>query len=246
MSTRFSSADTAWLHMDRPTNLMVINSVLLFDEPVDWERLKQVTQRRMVDRYPRFRQHVVESRLPLRPPAWQDDPDFALEHHMHHLALPAPGNRAALQELVSDMMVTPLDHSRPLWQVYLVDGFGEGAAIISRMHHCIADGIALARVMLSLTDSGPEVGTGPAQDERLASGPRGGLTGRGEVTVGLMVDAALIPDPEQIVIQLERELESLARPTHDANATRERDAGQRPTDRGQPWAERHSLLASPF
>ena len=68
MSTRFSSADTAWLHMDRPTNLMVINSVLLFDEPVDWERLKQVTQRRMVDRYPRFRQRVVESRLPLLPP----------------------------------------------------------------------------------------------------------------------------------------------------------------------------------
>ena len=68
MSTRLSSADAAWLHMDRPTNLMVINSVLLFDEPVDWERVKEVTQPRLVDRYPRFRQRVVESRLPLRPP----------------------------------------------------------------------------------------------------------------------------------------------------------------------------------
>ena len=182
MSTRFSSADTAWLHMDRPTNLMVINSVLLFDEPVDWQRLKQVTQRRMVDRYPRFRQHVVESHLPLRPPAWQDDPDFALEHHMHHLALPAPGDRAALQELLSDMMATPLDHNRPLWQVYLVDGFGEGAAIISRMHHCIADGIALARVMLSLTDSEIE----PAPDERPASGPGGGLSGAANSAMRLL------------------------------------------------------------
>ncbi len=53
MSSRFSSADTAWLHMDRPTNLMVINSVLLFDEPVDWNRVKQITQERLVDRYPR-------------------------------------------------------------------------------------------------------------------------------------------------------------------------------------------------
>ena len=60
MSARLSSADAAWLHMDRPTNLMVINSVLLFDQPVDWERVKQVTQLRLVDRYPRFRQHALQ------------------------------------------------------------------------------------------------------------------------------------------------------------------------------------------
>ena len=68
MTGRLSSADTAWLHMDRPTNLMVINSVLLFDEPVDWERLTKVIADALVDRYPRFRQRVVESRLPLRAP----------------------------------------------------------------------------------------------------------------------------------------------------------------------------------
>jgi WS/DGAT/MGAT family acyltransferase len=156
--TRLSSADAAWLHMDRPTNLMVINSVLLFDDPVDWERVKQVTQERLVDRYPKFHQRVVESRLPVRPPRWEDDPDFALEHHMHHLALPAPGDAAALQELVGDLMTMPLDRNRPLWHEYMVDGFGEGAALIVRMHHCIADGIALARVMLSMTDSMPGAG----------------------------------------------------------------------------------------
>jgi diacylglycerol O-acyltransferase / wax synthase len=156
MSTRMSSADAAWLHMDRPSNLMIINSVLLFDEPIDVERVKQVIARRLVGRYPRFRQRVVESRLPLRPPSWEDDPDFSLEHHVHHLALPAPGDQAALQELVGDLMTMPLDRNRPLWHWYLVDGFGDGAAVICRMHHCIADGIALARVMLSLTDPGPD------------------------------------------------------------------------------------------
>jgi WS/DGAT/MGAT family acyltransferase len=171
-----SSADTAWLHMDRPTNLMVINSVLLFDEPVDWERLKQTTQRRLVDRYPRFRQRVVESHLPLRAPKWEDDPEFALEHHMHHLALPAPGDAAALQELVADLMMMPLDRNRPLWQTYMVDGFGDGAAMITRMHHCIADGIALARVMLSLTDSEPDAPIEPDLDERLRSGSNGLLS----------------------------------------------------------------------
>lgn len=158
MSTRLSSADAAWLHMDRPTNLMVINSVLLFDQPVDWERLKQINQERLVDPYPKFAQRVVESRLPLRPAKWEDDPDFAIEHHMHHIALPAPGDDAALQELVGDLMTMPLDRNRPLWQEYMVDGYGEGAALIVRMHHCIADGISLARVMLSLTDSGSDAG----------------------------------------------------------------------------------------
>jgi hypothetical protein len=147
--------------MDRPTNLMVINSVLLFEEPVDWERLRQITQQRLVDRYPKFHQRVVESRLPLRPQSWEDDPDFSLEHHMHHRALPAPGDRAALQQLVSDLMTMRLDRNRPLWNLYMVDGLGNGAALISRMHHCIADGIALARVMLSLADSEPDAGIAP-------------------------------------------------------------------------------------
>jgi diacylglycerol O-acyltransferase / wax synthase len=166
MSARLSTADTAWLHMDRPTNLMVINSVELFDEPPDWDRVRQVIQQRLVDRYPRFRQRVVESHLPLRAPRWENDPDYALEHHVHHLALPAPGDRAALQELIGDLMTVPLDRSRPLWHTYLVDGFGDGAAIINRMHHCIADGIALARVMLSLTDSNPDAGIAPPAPQR--------------------------------------------------------------------------------
>jgi len=152
-ATRMSNADAAWLHMDRPTNLMVINSVLLFDEQVDLARLTDTVQHRLVDRYPRFRRRVVESRLPLLPPSWEDDPDFALHHHIHHLALPAPGDKGTLKELVGDLMATPLDRSRPLWNLYLVDGLGEGCAVICRMHHCIADGIALGRVMLSLTDS---------------------------------------------------------------------------------------------
>ena len=76
MSAHLSSADRAWLHMDRPTNLMVINSVELFDRPLDWERFKQITQTRLVDRYPRFRQRVVESHLPLRAPRWDERPGF--------------------------------------------------------------------------------------------------------------------------------------------------------------------------
>ncbi len=188
MSATFSSADAAWLHMDRPTNLMVINSVLLFDGPVDWDRAVELTQRRLVDPYPKFRQRVVESRLPLRPPHWEDDPDFAIEHHMHHLALPAPGDVATLQALVGDLMTMPLDRSRPLWHTYMIDGFGDGAAMIIRMHHCIADGIALARVMLSLTDAAPDAGVAPLEPEPRA--PERGLLGSVTATGAALVGSA--------------------------------------------------------
>ena len=197
MSARLSSADTAWLHMDRPTNLMVINSVDLFDEPLDWELVKQITQTRLLDRYPRFRQRVVESRVPLRPPRWEDDPDFSLEHHMHHRALPAPGDRAALQALVSDLMTQPLDRNRPLWHTYMVDGFGSGAAIIHRIHHCIADGVSLARVMLSLTDAEPDAGVAPPAPEPDRPSSNGlarsvaGSTGRALLSAGAAGATAL-------------------------------------------------------
>ena len=167
-----STADAAWLRMDRPTNLMIVNSVLWFDEPVDWERCKAVFLDRIVARFDRFRQRAAEG-LPLAPPHWEDDPGFDPALHFHHVALPAPHDRAALQDFIGDRIATPLDHSRPLWEVYLIDDFGSGCAILVRIHHSIADGIALARVMLTLTDGGePGAGhRGGRSRQRLA--PRG-------------------------------------------------------------------------
>ena len=164
---RMGNADAAWLHMDRPTNLMVVNSVLWFDEPLDIERGRLIMEERLVNRYPRFRQRVAEPRLGIGPPYWEDDPDFDLDRHIHHVALPEPGDAAALQELVADLMATPLDRAKPLWDLYVVDGFGHGTALISRMHHCIADGIALARLLFSLTDSEPDAGIASEEGGRL-------------------------------------------------------------------------------
>ena len=111
-----SHADAAWLHMDRPTNLMIVTSALWTDAPLDESRLRQVIQERLVDAYPRFRQRVVEG---LTGPHWEDDPTFDLDLHMHHLALPHPGDRGALEAVVGDLMAQPLDRSRPLWEATL-------------------------------------------------------------------------------------------------------------------------------
>src|SRR5271165_3180729 len=107
--SQFSSADAAWLHMDRPTNLMVINSVLRFDEQLDWLRLEEVVARRLVAPYPRFHQRAAERRLTVGGPRWEEDQDFDLARHMHRLGLPAPGDESALKELIGDLAAIPLD-----------------------------------------------------------------------------------------------------------------------------------------
>jgi WS/DGAT/MGAT family acyltransferase len=174
---QMASVDTAWLHMDRPTNLMVITSVMTFEGSLNIDKVRVLLEERLL-RFDRFRQRVVESSLPLTTPTWELDPHFDIHSHLHHIALPAPGDQAQLQQLVGDIMSQGLDHSKPLWQFYVVDNYRGGSAVISRIHHCIADGIALTRLMLSLTDETPdtvwieEESTAPARKRR---GPLGRL-----------------------------------------------------------------------
>jgi len=161
-----TSVDAAWLHMEHPSNLMMVTGVLAFDEPIDFERLTLAIEQGLM-RYPRFRQRIVEPRRPLASPRWEVDPGFDIRSHVHRVALPSPGDKVALQDLVSDLMSTPLDFSKPLWHFHLIEGYGSGCAVLTRLHHAIADGIALIEVLLSLTDQAdvvpePEVPKPPA------------------------------------------------------------------------------------
>mgnify|MGYP001335283176 CR=1 FL=1 len=158
-----SHTDAAWLHMDQPTNLMVITGVNWFEATPDWDRFRELVRERLVDPYPRFRQRVVEGTPPLAGPHWEEDPNFDIDLHLHHVALPAPNDRVALARLVGDITSTPLDPAQALWQIHMVDGLGSGAAVVYRIHHCIADGIALSRVLLSLADQEPGVDARPIE-----------------------------------------------------------------------------------
>lgn len=141
--------------MEHPTNLMMISGIFMFDEPLELSALHEVIENRLLS-FRRFRQKVARPPLGFMTPYWVDDQDFDIRAHIHRIALPAPGDQAALQELANDLMSTPLDFSKPLWHIHLVDNFGKGCALVCRLHHCIADGIALMRVLLSLTDAAPE------------------------------------------------------------------------------------------
>jgi WS/DGAT/MGAT family acyltransferase len=148
---RISSVDTAWLRMDRPGNLMMICGVLVLDQPIEFKHLQETVVSRFLC-FRRFRQRPVHEAAGAY---WEDAADFDLSAHVHHLALPGAGRQEELQELASDLMSTPLDPNKPLWQFHLVDNYSGRSAVIIRIHHCYADGIALMKVMLSLTAETP-------------------------------------------------------------------------------------------
>lgn len=143
-----SRVDTAWLRMERPTNLMMITGVMMFETPLDIRRLRQVIEEKFLA-YPRFRQKAVDTPTGAY---WQDDEHFDLDWHIHLTALPGRGGKRELERLVSRLASTPLDPSKPLWRFHLVERYDGGSALIARIHHCYADGIALVQVLLSLTE----------------------------------------------------------------------------------------------
>jgi WS/DGAT/MGAT family acyltransferase len=147
-----SRVDTAWLRMERATNLMMITSVMMFEEEMDLERLKRLVKTRFLA-YPRFRQKAVDGAAGAY---WEDDADFDLDYHVRLSALPGRGGKRELERFVSQQASTPLDKTKPLWQFHLVEKYGGGSALVTRIHHCYADGMALVQVMLSITDTARE------------------------------------------------------------------------------------------
>jgi WS/DGAT/MGAT family acyltransferase len=172
---RMSAVDTAWLRMDRPTNLMMIVGVWVLDEPLEFDRFRQLIAERFL-RFERFRQRPVDDGAGA---AWELDHDFDLDSHVRRIALPEPAGKAELESLVSDLAGAKLDPRRPLWQFQLVENYTTGAAVVMRIHHCYADGIALTRVLLSLTDTErePPPQAEPAAPPAARPGrlPKGGL-----------------------------------------------------------------------
>jgi WS/DGAT/MGAT family acyltransferase len=161
---RISPVDTAWLRMDRPTNLMMIVGIMMFDGAMDYARLRRTLEARLLP-YRRFRQKVVHDATGAW---WEDDADFDLDGHLHHAALPAGDHKVELQKMAAELMSTPLDPNRPLWSFHLVDRYDGGSALVVRIHHCIADGIALIGVMLSLTDLSPDAADRPGPPLEMA------------------------------------------------------------------------------
>ncbi|MFT7582150.1 MAG: diacylglycerol O-acyltransferase [Myxococcota bacterium] len=144
--------DTAWLHMDSPTNLMVVTGFFRFERPITLDRIKAAANGGLL-KFDRFRSRIDDKRGFFARPRWVEDPDFDLNRHIVTDTLAEPGDDAALRQAIEARVGVPLDSNHPLWEMHLLQGYGSGCVLFFRIHHCIADGIALMQVLLSMCDA---------------------------------------------------------------------------------------------
>ena len=170
---------------------MHVGSVAIFQPPedgFDYDRLVRLIKGRIA-LVPRFRQRVRWVPGGLANPIWVDDESFDVTYHVRRSALPRPGTDAQLRELVGRIMSRPLDRSRPLWEMYLVEGLDRGRfAILSKTHHAMVDGISAVDIGQVILDIDPEPRT-IATDEWMPGREPSGI----ELMVGAMGDIVKSP-----------------------------------------------------
>jgi WS/DGAT/MGAT family acyltransferase len=169
---RLTSIDASFLHQEGPTSHMHIGALLTFEgPPPPFEEFLDHIRGRL-HLVPRYRQKLVTPPLETGRPLWADDPSFNLEYHIRHAALPPPGTEEQLLRLAARIASQQLDRSKPLWEVWLVEGLRDGRfGLISKTHHALVDGVAGVDLAQVLFDSEPTPAAPPGDLERWQPSP---------------------------------------------------------------------------
>jgi diacylglycerol O-acyltransferase / wax synthase len=156
-----SPMDASFLHLEGPMNPMHIGGVSIFEGPAPpFERLEEMVAGKL-DLVPRYRQKVRFIPLGLGRPVWVDDPHFNLSYHLRDTGLPAPGSNEQLRRTAARIFAQHLDRNKPLWEIWMLEGLGEGRwALLSKVHHCMVDGVSATDLMSVMfeDDSAPATG----------------------------------------------------------------------------------------
>ena len=199
MADRLSSLDTSFLHLEEAATPMHVGSVMVFDAPsggFDYESLVTLISQRIAH-VPRYRQRIKTVPGGLANPVWVDDTHFDMSYHVRRSALPRPGSDEQLEELVARIQPRPLDRSRPMWEVYLVEGLAENRfAVITKTHHSLVDGISSVDIGNVLVDGNPTASEGVLTTWRARPEPSGA-----ELVVSALTDAARTPSQVVETIQ---------------------------------------------
>lgn len=182
-----SGADSAWLRMEQAENQMTITGIMYLNPKPDFARLQRLLTRRLLC-YDRFNQ-VATGRNSI--PLWESDQAFDMDYHLEEVRLGRDTSATSVQEYVGEVMSTPLDFSRPLWKMQLLEETedAETAVLVIKLHHCIADGIGLVRILLSLARVRPD---GPYFEPHKEYQPkRRGTGGMSSGTFRALTDSAV-------------------------------------------------------
>ena len=158
MADRLSALDASFLYLEQPTTPMHVGGLAIFRRPktgFDYDRLVELIEQRIA-LVPRYRQKVRHIPAGIARPVWVDDPDFDVNYHVRRSALPKPGSETALHELVARLMSRPLDHTSPLWEMYLIEGLAKGrTAVLTKTHQAMVDGITTIDIGQVILDVSP-------------------------------------------------------------------------------------------
>jgi WS/DGAT/MGAT family acyltransferase len=173
-SARLSALDVSFLYMETPTTPMHVGGVCEFEPPADgfdYERLCELISQR-IGLVPRYRQKVKPVPGRIANPVWVDDEDFDVTYHVRRSALPKPGTREQLKDLVARLQSRPLDRNRPLWEIYLVEGLEGGrVGIVTKTHHAMVDGVSAVDIGTVILDSEPTPREVPEDDWKARKEP---------------------------------------------------------------------------
>jgi WS/DGAT/MGAT family acyltransferase len=238
-----SPLDASFLHIedtDRTVGMHIGSTAVFAGPPPEQDTFARTVESRL-PLVPRYRQRVETVPLGIGRPVWVDDADFTLDYHLRRTALPAPGGEAELRRLVARLMSQRLDRTKPLWEMWIVEGLADGQwAMVSKVHHCMVDGISgveLLAVMMDLSPDPPDPadpadpdGAGaelvPWAPERAPSRTDLALRTMGELATShyeqLRVVGAMVRQPRRLlepageVVAGLRSLAGLARPASSA------------------------------
>lgn len=194
-----SPVDTAWLRMDRAENPMIITALMLLEGEVGLDEVRALMEDRLFA-FERFRQRALDPALALASPTWVEDERFDVARHVGCVPPSgAPIGSNGLTDIVSEIMSRPLDHALPLWSLTVIPGVVEDGrpltGLVARVHHAVADGVALVHVLMRLTDEGADVDLPEIGVERDAPAKLGDLAQRVSTDArALLRMLALMPD----------------------------------------------------
>ena len=160
---RLSGLDSSFLHLEDGPAHMHVASTMVFEGPIPpYEEFRDHIASRL-HLVPRFRQKLRFVPFGQGRPVWVDDPQFNLEYHVRHTALPEPGGEQQLRTLAARIFSQRLDRTKPVWEMWLVDGLARGRfAIVAKSHHCLVDGVSGMDITTVLFDAQPDPPPAPA------------------------------------------------------------------------------------
>lgn len=155
LNRRMTSLDASFLYLEQPNALMHVAGIYTFARPLDYEAVVRYVRERL-HLIPRYTERAMMVPLNLGHPTWAPDPDFDIRRHILRHQLRGDGSDRPLAALCARLFTQPLDRTRPLWEMHLIDGYGKGCAMLAKTHHCMIDGASGVQLINILMDASPK------------------------------------------------------------------------------------------